>query len=249
MLKYFFLVLAFTLTVFGSQQTDMTAKGNILYKKGDFEGAITAYESVLKSGFESSALYYNLGNAYYREGKIGYALLNFEKAKKLSPNDEDINHNIALLNTRITDRIESMPRFFLFQWWDNIVYLFSINGWTYMVYFIYFIFLVVICIYFVAKQPNLQKYSFFGGIIVFCTLVFSIIILFINVNRELNSKSGIITSNYVNVKSSPDEKSNDAFVIHEGLKIRLEDKVDNWYKIKLRDGKLGWISSGNFKII
>lgn len=234
---------------FASPQTDLVVKGNSLYKKGDYSGAIKSYESVINSGFESSSLYYNLGNAYYRDGKIGYALLYFEKAKKLSPGDEDINHNIALLNTRITDRIMGVPRFFLFQWWDNLVGLFSVNGWTWFTYVIFLLFLAVIAAYYLIRLPAVQKYLFFGGAGILFVLICSIILLSLNINREHSNLNGIITSNYVNVKLSPDEKSGDSFIIHEGLKVRLEDKVENWIKIRLRDGKLGWIKSESVKII
>ena len=68
-------------------------------------------------------------------------------------------------------------------------------------------------------------------------------------NRELNVKKGIIVQNVVNVKLSPDSGSNDAFIVHEGLKVTVEDKVDNWIKVRLRDGKIGWVPKMDLKVI
>jgi SH3-like domain-containing protein len=65
----------------------------------------------------------------------------------------------------------------------------------------------------------------------------------------LNIKKGVIVENTVNVKLSPDTGSNDTFIIHEGIKVILEDEVDNWIKIRLEDGKVGWIPQNNAKVI
>ena len=87
------------------------------------------------------------------------------------------------------------------------------------------------------------------GIVVLIFLIFSIVFTAVKLNRELNVKNGIIISKIVTVKLSPDENSNDAFVIHEGLKVKLEDKVDNWIKIRLHDGKVGWVTEKNVDVI
>src|SRR5690606_3967693 len=92
--------------------------------------AIEVYKDLINSGFEGTSLYYNLGNSYYRTGKIGLAILYYEKALKLSPGDEDIRHNLALANLKTIDKVESLPKFFLFEWWDSLLTLFTISGWT-----------------------------------------------------------------------------------------------------------------------
>jgi tetratricopeptide (TPR) repeat protein len=224
-------------------------EGNKFYQKEDFKKAIELYEKIIKAGYEGADLYYNIGNAYYRDGKLGFAILNYEKALKMSPGDEDIEHNLTLANTKTIDRIETLPKFFLFQWWESILSFFTLSGWTYTVYFFYLLILAAIGFYFFDKNSRRQKIILFTGAGLITVFIISIVFLSVKLNRELNIKNGIIINQEVAVKQSPDENSNDAFVIHEGLKVNLEDNVDNWIKIRLQDGKIGWLPQEYLRII
>jgi len=214
-----------------------------------FDKAIESYRQLINSGYEGTSLFYNLGNAYYRSGKIGFAILYYEKALRLSPGDEDIKHNLALANLKTIDKLESLPQFFLFDWWEGLLALFSTSGWTIISYIFYILFIFSVGFYFYAKNVLQQKIVLISGLTGLLFLIFSCSLLMIKLNRELNVKNGIVIENTVNVKLSPDPTSNDAFIVHEGLKIRLEDEVDNWVKIRLEDGKVGWIQEDNAKVI
>jgi len=244
-MKSFFKILIFSVLfvnlTLASQVDDLMKQGNDAYKNGNYRSAITDYGKLVHQGYEGVSLFYNLGNAYYKEAKIGYAILYYEKALKLSPNDDDIQHNLAIANAKTVDKIDTLPEFFIFQIWESLLSFFSVTGWTYLTYFLFILILVSAGIYFFTKNPGVQRYSFFSGLALLCAFILSVVILSINVNRNLNVKNGIIITQAVSAKLSPDSKSNDAFVIHEGLKVRMEDKVDNWVKIRLNDGKIGWL--------
>lgn len=238
---------AFLLTVFlsgnlfASQADELMKQGNNFYQKKEYEKAIAAYQLLADEGYQGVSLFYNLGNSYYRDGKLGYAILNYEKALRISPNDDDVQHNLAIANARTVDKIDTLPKFFLFQWWESLLALLTVTGWTYLSYIFYILVLLSVGIYFFARNNKLQRYSFFGGFAFSIMLILSIILLIVNLNRELNIKQGIIIKPVISVKLSPDPNSNDAFVIHEGLKVQLEDRVDSWVKIRLHDGKIGWL--------
>ena len=219
------------------------------YKTKKYEKAEETYLKLVNEGIEGTSLFYNLGNVYFREGKLGYAILFYNKALKYSPGDEDIQHNLDIANARTIDKIDTLPKFFLFQWWESILSLFNISGWTYSTYFFFLLFLICIALYFLIKKQKVQRISFFTGFVVLAFLILSSIFTGVKLNREINVRNGIVVANVVTVKLSPDENSNDAFVIHEGLKVKLEDKVDNWVKIRLHDGKVGWITENNVGII
>jgi tetratricopeptide (TPR) repeat protein len=227
----------------------MLKRGNEFYIAKNYNKAIEAYENLTEQGYQGPELFYNLGNSYFRVGKLGYAVLYLEKAHKLAPSDEDINHNLAFVNLQTIDKIETLPPFFLFVWWENLLSLFSVSGWTIFTYIIYVLLLGIIVLYTFASDSFVQRLTVYSGLFTVLLLALSITILAVNVHRENNLKKAVVIEQSVTAKLSPDNKSNDAFVIHEGLKVTVEDHLSNWIKIRLEDGKIGWLTNENIRII
>ncbi len=249
LLKKNLLFFLFSSVLLLAQPEVFMQQGNQYYQKQQYDKAIQWYNKVLNEGYESAELYYNLGNAYYREDKLGYAILNYERALKLSPGDDDIQHNLALANSQTIDKINTLPDFFLFQWWESFLAVFTFSGWIYLSYIFYVLLLLIILFYFFTRRPDNQRLAFFSGLAVLLLLVIAISISVIKYNREYNIKSGIVVEQSATAKLAPDPDSKDAFVIHEGLKVKVEDKVDNYYEIRLKDGKLGWLPADDIKMI
>lgn len=247
--KIILLMIFISLSIAKADVKSEMQKGNVYYKNNQYQLAIDKYDKLIKQGYQGTSLYYNLGNAHYRLGNVGYAILYYEKALKLSPNDEDVKHNLELARINIKDKVETLPPFFIFNIWESVLASLSVSGWTVFVYIVFILLLLCVIAYFFSRTSTQQRISFFSGVGVFAVLILAIILLAVKMNKEFNIKDGIIVSNVVNVKSSPDNSSKDEFIVHEGLKIRLEDKVDNWVKIRLADGKLGWIPEENLKQI
>lgn len=228
---------------------EVMSQANQLYIESDYTSAITKYEELVSEGYEGVSLYYNLGNSYYRIGKLGYAILYYEKALKLSPNDEDVKHNLALANLRTADKIETLPKFFLFEWWETFLAIFSLQGWTIVTLVIYVLFLFALTSYFFLNHIIHQRISFFSAGITLIILLISISVVVIKLNRENKRMEGVIVENSVVVKLAPNEKGKDGFIVHEGLKILIEDEIDDWKKIRLADGKVGWIDKNQLRIL
>lgn len=221
-------------------------EGNEFYKNAEWESAIDSYNKILNQGYESAPLYYNLGNAYFKIGQLGEAILNYERGLKLEPGDEDIQFNLRLANARTVDRIQEVPKLFITEWWDLFISAFNVSGWSLIVIVVFVVFLFFIGFYFLTGSINLQRISIYGGIVSGISLVVLIVVLILAYHREATSNYGIVLADTVNVKVSPTEKSSDSFVIHEGLKFEIQDQLDDWVKIKLADGKVGWLPSNSF---
>lgn len=219
------------------------------YRNAEFDKAIGVYERLRSEGYEGTSLYFNLANSYYRVGKLGYAILNYERALIISPSDEDVKHNLAFANLSSVDRIQPLPTFFLFEWWETLLASLSVNGWTYTAYFFFIILLFLIVLYFFARTISQQKIILFSGLGTLIIFLMIVSLLVVKINREQTFISGVIVEQSTTVKTSPDPKSTDAFVIHEGLKVNLEDKLDEWVKIRLADGKVGWIENNTIEKI
>ena len=227
----------------------MMEMGNTYYQNNQFEQAIDAYDKVLHNGYESKSLYYNLGNAYFRTGKIGYAILNYEKALKLAPNDEDINYNLKIAEAHTVDKIEILPKLFYVRWWETLINLFAVNGWLIIAYLFFMLILVAASFYFISRKAFIQRWAFLSGSVLGILFLVTLTLFILKYEQDTSLNSAVIVESSVTVKSAPDNKSSDAFIIHEGLKVNLSDQVGNWYKIRLADGKVGWLQDSDIRII
>jgi len=232
-----------------AQQTQLLDSAAQYYSNNSFEKAILTYEDVLDSGFESAELYYNLGNAYYKSNKIPYAILNYERAKQLSSSDDDIEFNLRLANTHIVDKIETLPEFFLSSWWDKLVQFLSSNHWAIISIGSFLIGLSGLLIFFLSRIAFARKVSFWLGVVLLITSVFTF-----NFSRKQywlanNEPAAIIITPSIVVKSSPSEGGTELFLIHEGLKVTVTDKLGEWSEIRLSDGNEGWIKDIDLVII
>jgi hypothetical protein len=222
---------------------DVFNRGNELYRAGQYQGALKEYEKIIKQGLVSAELYFNLGNTYYRDEQLARAILSYERAAKLRPSDPDIEHNLKLAYFKTIDRIEPVPDMFFIQWMRAIGSIVSSD--TVQILFILswiLIFGSLAAMYFL-MQPNILRAL---RILFFISMVSTVLwaaLLGIQSFQETSQDKAIITAQIVTAKSSPDTKSVDAFVIHEGVKVKFTDSVGDWVKISLADGKVGWILS------
>ena len=224
-------------------------KGNDLFQKGEYAKAIAVYEEILKGGEESPELYFNLGNAYYKTENIPASILNYERAKRLNPNDEDIDFNLKLSNLKVTDKIEAIPEVFFKKWWSRLSGIISTDGWAKLSIGILFISLFFFIIYTVSGNVNLKKLFFFSGILFVFSGVGSYFLGMHSMHLNYGNQEAILFSPSVYVKSSPDERSTDLFILHEGTKVKILDVVGGWKKIRIDNGSLGWIRMNEMKEI
>ncbi|MBN2572277.1 MAG: tetratricopeptide repeat protein [Ignavibacteriales bacterium] len=235
--------------IFAQTPQELIEQGNNYYKNNQFEEAIKSYRQIINDGYISAEVYYNLGNTYYRVGKLGYAILNYERALKISPSDEDVIYNLKNAKARTIDRIEELPEIFITEWWNLLLTSVTVEQWLIIVIIFFIIFLSFFAIFLTTHKINLRKISFvFGSITLFILLLVGILLIS-KINRETTYHYCILVENTQPAKTSPNKQGDDAFVIHEGIKFEVEEYLDNWAKIKLSDGKVGWIPNGSFEKI
>ena len=243
------LFLSFTGSLFSQDVKVLLQKGNEAYQEKNYEEAIGNYEQVLDMDFESPGLYYNLGNSYFRMNEIGRAILNYERSLKLEPTYDDAQYNLLIAKARTVDKIQDVPKLFFVQWWINIVTSLSVSEWAKAALLVYLILLVIIGVFFLVRKRNVQKISFYSGSVILVFLVLSLIFLFARINYDASNDYGVLLASVESAKISPDENSSDVFVIHEGIKFEIEDNLSAWTKIKLPDGKVGWLPKDSFERI
>ena len=192
-------------------------------------------------GYESEELYFNLGNAFYKSGNLPFAILNYERAKKLNPGDEDIQFNLKLTKAQVIDKITPVPKLFFIKWLDSITHYYSASAWGICI--LIFLWLTFLCavVFIFFNSSNIKRLSFYFGIFMLIVTLKSIFFGYRQYQYE-KKEFAILLTKSTYVKSAPDEQSTDLFILHEGVKMEVLDRgVENWDKIKLEDGKIGWI--------
>jgi len=234
-------------SITNAQSTEQLYKSaNEFYKSNQFDKAVEEYEKIISLGYKNAEVYYNLGNCYYKLNAVGKAVLAFERALRLSPEDEDIQHNLILAQYKCADKIQPIQQLAIIKWWNKLISFNTSNGWgIYSLISVWLSILVFIISFFTGRNriSTILTFVFFVLSVVFLSLAFH------QKNTEQNSINAIVIVKSVNVKSAPDSNSNDIFLIHEGSKLHLLDKVGEWNKIRLEDGKVGWMEGGNFEKI
>jgi tetratricopeptide (TPR) repeat protein len=216
-------------------------KANDAYTNGFFLEAIDQYLTIVDHGYESADLYFNIGNACFKLEDYPSAILYYEKAKKLAPNDDDILFNLALANTRIIDKIEPVPELFFKTWWRSLTYAFGLNTWAYLGVAAFILFFVLLALYLLSRNIRIRKTAFFTGLAVLLFAVFSFAVAFQRYQTFQTKKEAIVFTPTITVKSSPNQNSVDLFVIHEGAKVEIRDQVGEWIEIRIANGSVGWL--------
>ncbi len=250
MKKLFYLVVFILgFTCYSQTPKELFIKANSFYKKGNYKEAIELYEEIEKTNKVSSELFYNLANSYYKLNKVGPSVYNYERALKLDPSNEDARNNLVFAKRLSLDRIESLPKSFLQKFNQNYISKINYNQWAIISIILSFIASLLFLLYYFTNISSRKKLFFSTSIITLILLVISLSIAFHQFNKKQNTVEAIVYSSEVSIKNEPTVNANESFVLHEGTKVFVLDSVDDWKKIRLSDGKIGWLKNKEIKIV
>jgi tetratricopeptide (TPR) repeat protein len=211
------------------------------YKSQDYSKAISAYQQILANEVTAPEVFYNLGNCYFKIDSIGKAIQYYEKARKLISDDEDLMHNLKMAHNRTVDKIEPMPEFVVTSTWKNIVNFKTADTWAnYALLNFAFVF-ISLMLFQLAKQPSLKK-TFFGlSLLLMLVTTMFYMLAKSRTNADSSINQGVVIIGSAAIKSAPQSASTDLFVIHEGTVFKILENQNDWLKIRLDNGNLGWI--------
>lgn len=250
MIRKLFLFLVLVFNVATAQTIDeMFVDANTLYKEGAYLDAIKLYKEIEQKKQESSELYYNLGNCYYKLNKVASTIYNYEKALKLNPRNKDARNNLIFAKKMTLDRIEPLPKS-VFQRFNKIVLKkLSYDGWSIIAIIFSIAMSVFFLLFYFTNTSSKKKIFFVTALMCLLLLVTTIVITQYQYSQSKNDVEAVIFAEEASVKNEPIKDGEETFVIHEGAKVKVLDTVDNWKKIKLSDGKTGWVLTEYLKII
>lgn len=232
----------FTLTSFAQSEEQSTfLAANEAFSNKNYDQAIQLYESILDKDFQSSELYFNLGNCFFQKKEWGKSILNYERALLISPNDDVILQNLSLAKSETVDEIAVLPNFFLARWWTQIRNLTHSGVWSLFGILLFWLGIGGIIVWILGKERTQRKQGFLGGIITLGLSILVFALAFSSYQMQQKSNSAIIMSKETSLKSLPDEISNEILPLHEGTKVKITEKITSWYKVRLDNGEVGWI--------
>lgn len=224
--------------------------GVAAYSNGDWAAAANAWSAIRALGVESPELYYNLGNACFKQDDLAHAILNYERALKLDPSYSDARFNLEFAQGFVQDKIEAVPEFFLEQWGRKACWLLPSDTWA--VLFLIFLAATLGCVllFLLGGRTGIRKTGFIAGIAALVLALLCLDFAFWQRTDYRKADSAIVTRPVTTVQSAPGRDSaKDLFVLHEGTKVKLLDAVGSWRSIELADGRQGWMEETELEVI
>lgn len=223
-------------------QESIYEQGTQFYQAGDYQAAVESFEAVLAGGFESSDLRYNLGNAHFKNGSLGLAILAWERALVIEPGSEDVLANLELARGLTVDDVQPLPRFWLLSvisWWVDLIprgLLLVLTGCGWLALW------GGMGLRVLARGESARAYGTWvtlGGLLVVLVLGLNLVVREAGLGR---AERGVILAEVVPVRSAPTlDDDQTVFEVHEGTRVRIDQRTDEWAEVVLDDGKVGWV--------
>ncbi len=251
-LKCIGVVLIMQLVSIGMYANPLDAELNDAAKAYDTENyslAIELYEGILQKNGDSQAVYYNLGNAYFKENKIAESILNYERALLIDPSDEDTQFNLEIVKQKTVDKIEAIDVFFLNKYLQRIQNSLSVNTWGILGVSSFIVFIICLAMFFFGRHIRIKKFGFYTALFAIVITIASNIFSYKQLDEQVRQDKAIVFTPTISIKGSPDKSGTDLFVLHEGTKVTVMSKLGDWSEVEVADGNKGWIESKNIRTI
>lgn len=234
----------------------MNAQGEALfntaaedYNSGNYEEAAKKYLEILDGGSHSAALYYNLGNCYYKLNKIAPSIYYYEKALMITPNDPEIKSNLAFARNMTLDDIEALPETGISKLLNSVTGLLSFDQWSRAAVGLILFFVCFYIAYYYLRYASHKRLAFAASMACLLLAVFSVLMAYLQYKQFLSEQPAIIFAEEASVKSEPNDRSAESFKLHEGTKVQVLEALNEWEKIQLADGTTGWIQKKDVKLL
>jgi len=235
--------------VIAQSADELFQKANEQYKLEQYENAISTYEKIENLGLTSSELYYNIGNSYYKMNKVAPSIYNYEKALMIDPLNEDARNNLIFARRLTIDNIEELPRSLLQKIDDSFIKKLSYNEWAVTSVILSILGCSLFLLFYFAYSSGRKRFFFVTSMISFLLLIATSVFTIKEYTHSQNNIEAIIFATETDIKNAPTINGETVFTLHEGTKVKVLDTVDNWKKIKIADGKIGWVVGSEIKLL
>ncbi len=216
-------------------------EATMLYGKQQYGAAAAQFDSLIRQGYQNPVVYYDAGNAFYQSGRLGASIYYLEKARALDPVNPYINSNLSFVRQHLADHVEALPTLFFLRWKQDLTDLIPANGWVILSLILFWLLVGVLGVRLSRKGSS--TWVGWGIGITACLLAISFTSAISRYRQVTDPGFAIVMQTEVPVRNAPDPGSPDAFDMHEGLKVQVLDTAGNWDKIRMDDGRTGWVQT------
>ncbi|MGB5817880.1 MAG: tetratricopeptide repeat protein [Saonia sp.] len=249
-MKKLMIVLLLMSSFLGTAQNNaLFARATDAYNAGDYEKAAENYLKILENGEHSAELYFNLGNAYYKMNQIAPSIYYYEKALLLKPNNPEIQNNLGFAQNMTLDAIEELPETGMSKIYGAIVEFLSFEQWARTAVWFMILFVLSYIAFYFFRYATQKRIAFIVSMVSLIIAVLAIALAYLQYTDFKKDQPAIVFPEVSVVKSEPNNRSQEAFTLHEGTKVNVLERLNDWKKIALADGKTGWISSEDIKLL
>jgi tetratricopeptide (TPR) repeat protein len=249
MKKGLFLLLLAVQGIFAQSADELFTKANEQYKLEQYNEAILTYNKIEGLGLISSELYYNLGNCYYKLNQVAPSIYNYEKALLISPTNEDAQNNLVFARRLTIDNIEELPKSVFQKVDEAVVKKLSYDEWAITSVSLSILGVILFLLFYFSYSPSKKRLFFVTSILSFLLLIVTSVFAYKEYSFAKRNIKAIVFAEETDVKNGPTISSDKVFTLHEGTKVDVLDTVDNWKKIRIADGKIGWIIADEIKLL
>jgi len=243
----FFLIFIIGMAGQAQDLDSLFVQANKSYQQEDYLKALEMYMEIEDQNVVSSELFYNMANVYYKTNKVAHAIYYYNKALSIEPNNKDILFNLEFAKRMTLDNIEELPKSVSQKFRDSIVLKFTYNTWAIISVSFAFLFATLFLLYHFSYSTSIKRIYFITSGITVILVSLSFLFSYQNYRYVTNARTAIIFAQQSQVKSAPTKSSEVNFELHEGTKVFVLESLDNWVKIKIADGKMGWIEEEDMK--
>ena len=228
----------------GPVDLEAMAATNALYEDGLYEQAARSYQQLVDKGYGDPALYYNLGNAYFKDGDLGRAILNYRRAERLAPRDDDVRANLDFARGQTLDVLESGEAPFvrlvtapLSRFTTGEIGAVALASWL--------LFSAALLLVIAGPRRRLA-WARPAAVMAAVLLVLAGGALAGRLYVDSASREAVIIAGEVDVVSGPGSRYTPEFTLHAGAETDLVERRGAWARIALPGGTLqGWVPAAS----
>jgi tetratricopeptide (TPR) repeat protein len=231
-----------------NEAAQLFTQANTAYEAGEFATALALYDSVATE-FSSFELWYNAGNAAFRTGDLGRSILYYERARRIKPTDDDLLVNLTVANERVADRIAELPSMGVENLWTVLTASARLPLWSILAILFQLVGFGFLAGWLFAGKPAFKRSFFALGVACIFIGFTTYGMANATMNRIEANTEAVILAALVEVKNGPSANENNAFVLHEGTKVKIRQRRGEWFEIKLANGGVGWVLAETIETI